>query len=586
MSKRSLLTEWDAYLERFPPALLDIYFTERYARLYEAPNGQAQAFLFEDGGHTFLLPFLRGPIGVLGAGFAAFETAYGYGGPLSTTTDPAFIDSACTALEEFAAESGLIAGFIRFHPPIGNATWVADRWPVVLDRTTVAVDLTLSEEEMLRSMHRSFRNRLRKAETAGLSFAIDSAFERMDDFVRLYKLTMDRVKAAPAYYFGAEYFDAIRRNLAGDSFLGLVLLGDTVAAAGLFLRMGDYGHAHLAASDTELRSEGANNLLFYGGSLALKDMGARLMHLGGGRTNSPDDDLLRFKQNCASLVYEFYRAQLVTRQDDYLRACAEWDSGPGRLPEMAPYSKHFLRFLYQEAPGTPLRDKEDRLSPGVGSKPRVILLGGGGHARSLLDILLEDNGISILGLLDLETSPMGSSVEGVPVLGGDHLLHEMSGRGATHFLVAIGGTGANEPRRRLFQKGREGGLRPLTISHSSAIISPRATLGEGCQIMAGCIINSGASLGVNVLINTGAIVEHDCVIGDHVHVATGAMLAGGVRVAELAHIGAGAVIKQCISVGARAIVGAGSVVVRDVPAGMVVAGVPARALRSMDHKGP
>jgi sugar O-acyltransferase (sialic acid O-acetyltransferase NeuD family) len=214
----------------------------------------------------------------------------------------------------------------------------------------------------------------------------------------------------------------------------------------------------------------------------------------------------------------------------------------------------------------------------MSTRPRVVLLGGGGHARVLLDCLLVCADTEIIGVLEADPSRVGSVVYGVPVLGNDELLGELVRRGATHFVVGLGGVGDNRPRRRLFEAGLAGGLQPLLVRHPSAVVSPRAQVGEGCQLLPGCIVNAGAVLGRNVLVNSAAVVEHDCAVADHAHLATGSRLASSVRVGEGAHVGAGAVVRQCVSVGAHAVVGAGAVVIRDVPPGVVVAGVPAHPL--------
>ena len=212
------------------------------------------------------------------------------------------------------------------------------------------------------------------------------------------------------------------------------------------------------------------------------------------------------------------------------------------------------------------------------AKPRVVLLGGGGHARVLLDCLLVCADTEIVGVLEADPSRVGNLIYGVPVLGNDELLGEMIGRGATHFVVGLGGVGDNGPRRRLFEAGLAAGLQPLSVRHPSAVLSVWAQVGDGCQLLPGCIVNAGARLGANVIVNSGAIVEHDCEVGDHVHIATGAKLASTVKVGALGHIGAGATVIQCRTVGTGATVGAGAVVVKDVEPGTVVAGVPARLL--------
>jgi sugar O-acyltransferase (sialic acid O-acetyltransferase NeuD family) len=208
---------------------------------------------------------------------------------------------------------------------------------------------------------------------------------------------------------------------------------------------------------------------------------------------------------------------------------------------------------------------------------RCVIIGAGGHASVLLDALAA-TGVTPAGVLDAEPAMWGTMWNGTLVLGGDGILASLTSRGITHFIVGVGGIGDNRRRVELFDKALAAGLMPLDVVHPASVISPRATVGSGCQILPGAIVNAGAHLGSNVIVNTGAIVEHDSRIADHVHVATGARLASTVTIGRAAHIGAGAVVLQRRSVGEWAVVGAGAVVVRDVPPGTVVVGVPAKPL--------
>jgi UDP-perosamine 4-acetyltransferase len=208
----------------------------------------------------------------------------------------------------------------------------------------------------------------------------------------------------------------------------------------------------------------------------------------------------------------------------------------------------------------------------MSDKPRCVILGGGGHARVVIDCLRLAGVVEPLMILDHDSNLWGTNVDDVPVMGGDEMLPQLRAEGVEYFAVGIG----QGPRARLFTAGLAAGLRPVTAIHPRAIVSSRTSIGQGSQIFAAAVVNAGASIGENVIVNTGAIIEHDCALASHVHVASGACLAGGVIVEEGAFVGAGSTIKQCLQIGAGAIVGAGAVVTKSVPPKTTVTGIPAR----------
>lgn len=210
--------------------------------------------------------------------------------------------------------------------------------------------------------------------------------------------------------------------------------------------------------------------------------------------------------------------------------------------------------------------------------PKCIILGGGGHAKVLIDCLITAKSARIIAALESDQSKWGSTVMGVPIIDEDVSIAALKQKSVTHFAVGVGSVGDTRTRQRLFKRGCDLGLKPLIAIHPSATVAASAIIGPGCQVLAGAIINPEATLETCVLINTGAIVEHDCRIGEFAHIAPRACLCGGVSVETWAHIGAGAVIRQKIVIGKGAIVGAGAVVIKDVPAKAIVAGVPARFL--------
>ena len=211
--------------------------------------------------------------------------------------------------------------------------------------------------------------------------------------------------------------------------------------------------------------------------------------------------------------------------------------------------------------------------------PRCLILGGGGHAQVVIDVLRSHGCATPYAVLDPNPALWGNEVLGVPIRGDDGRIPELILEGVTHYIVGVGAVGDNRPRRRLFEFCQQQGLQPLTAIHPSAVCSRSASIRSGTLVCPAVVVNAAAVIGVNVILNTGSIVEHDCLIGDHAHVATGARLASTVSVGTLAHIGAGATIRQRLVIGEGAIVGAGAVVVKDVEPWTVVMGVPAHPAR-------
>lgn len=205
----------------------------------------------------------------------------------------------------------------------------------------------------------------------------------------------------------------------------------------------------------------------------------------------------------------------------------------------------------------------------------IIMIGGGGHARVLIDLIKASGKAEIVGILDGRFE-IGSVVSGVPVLGNDDLLPQLYAKGIKNACIAVGSIRDNSKRKMLYEKVKGVGFSMPVLIHPQAIISQDLQISEGVQIMAGAITQPGSLIGENTIINTGAIVEHDCNIGRHVHLCPGAVISGGVFVGDSAFIGASATVKQGVKIGKEAIVATGAVVVNDVPDGTVVKGVPAK----------
>lgn len=193
----------------------------------------------------------------------------------------------------------------------------------------------------------------------------------------------------------------------------------------------------------------------------------------------------------------------------------------------------------------------------------MVLYGASGHAKVVIDIL-EAMGKPIDYVVDDDVNV--SEILGYRVEHGCKVFEEV--------IIAVGSC----QQRKKIAESITSEQYSVAI-HPSAIISPRAQIGDGTVVMQGAIVQSCATIGRHCIVNTGASVGHDVKLADFVHVAPRATITGNVEVGECAWIGAGAVIRQGITIGANSTIGAGAVVVKDVPEGVTVVGNPARELK-------
>lgn len=201
----------------------------------------------------------------------------------------------------------------------------------------------------------------------------------------------------------------------------------------------------------------------------------------------------------------------------------------------------------------------------------IILLGGNGHAKVIIDMLHKQSDIMYddIFLLDDNENLIGQSIMGHKVVGPTS---ECVKYKEDKFVIAIGN---NAIRKMLAQKYD---LDYISVVHPAAIIGEDVVIEKGTVIMAGAVINSGVIIGKHCVVNTGAMIDHDCKIGDYVHLSPGVHLGGTVSIDNESWMGIGSCCKNNVNIGKQVVIGAGGVVVGDILESGTYVGVPAKKM--------
>jgi acetyltransferase EpsM len=234
------------------------------------------------------------------------------------------------------------------------------------------------------------------------------------------------------------------------------------------------------------------------------------------------------------------------------------------LPTGVLVTENVVKAALQKPGGVELSPALSELDPTA-----IIIYGGGGHGKALIELIRSLGNFQITGVVD-DILSSGESILGVPVLGGGETLPKLYKQGVRLAANAVGGISRLSDRFRVFQRLAEAGFACPALVHPKAFVEASARLSPGVQVMPQAYVGSEAKIGFGAIVNTGAIISHDCILEDYVNLSPGAILAGNVHLGRGVLIGMGVTVNLSASVGAGTRVGNGATIKADVPENSVV----------------
>lgn len=188
----------------------------------------------------------------------------------------------------------------------------------------------------------------------------------------------------------------------------------------------------------------------------------------------------------------------------------------------------------------------------------IVLIGGGGHCKSAIDVIEQEGSFKIIGIVDKSKS-LGTNVLGYKVIGNDDELPKFAEK-YKNAIITVGHIKSPSLRIDLFNLARKAGFTMPSIISPHAYVSQHARIGDGVIIMHNAIVNADSIIGDNSIINTKALIEHDCIISNHCHISTNAIINGGVKVESGSFVGSNATTRQLTTIHENSFIKAGSLV--------------------------
>ena len=189
---------------------------------------------------------------------------------------------------------------------------------------------------------------------------------------------------------------------------------------------------------------------------------------------------------------------------------------------------------------------------------KIVLIGGGGHCKSVIDVIEQQGQFNIEGIVDV-AELLGSEILGYPVFGTDDDIPKLASK-YKNAIITVGQIKSPKLRIKLFDLAVKSGFTMPKIISPNAYISKHSSIGNGVVVMHNAIINANSSIGDNCIINSKALVEHDCKISSHCHISTNATINGGAMVGSGSFVGSNATTKELAVIKDNSFIKAGSLI--------------------------
>lgn len=335
---------WKNLLSNLPLEQQDIYFTPEYYQLYEElGDGKAKCFVYEKDGFIALYPFLINSVNDLGYDldnqYFDIQGAYGYNGVVTNNSTKAFKYKFYKAFDDFCQSNNIITEFTRFHPLLKNKFFSEENLEVDFERKTMVLDLDRPFDEIKKHFHRQTNSQIKKALcNPGISIKIfNGKPECIDDFIKIYHDTMDRVKSIPYLYFNKKYFENLIKNIK-SAFI-FVYFDEIPVACCIIMYNDIYVNAHLGGSLTKYKLYSPLSILYQEMIKFGNENKCKYFHAGGGNSNKEDDPLLMYKLSFSKTTADFFIGKRILNRKIYNEVIKQWEA---KYPEKVELYQNFL----------------------------------------------------------------------------------------------------------------------------------------------------------------------------------------------------------------------------------------------------